>query len=83
MGLGVLLSEIVGVIGADHGDTGLLMDLQDRLVHDLLIPDAVVLQFQIEPIRAEQLRHFQRVGLGVVILPVPQAAGDLPCQTRR
>ena len=45
MGLGVLLPEIVGVIGADHGDTGLLMDLQDRLVHDLLIPDAVVLQF--------------------------------------
>ena len=45
MGLGVLLPEIVGVIGADHGDTGLLMDLQDRLVHDLLITDAVVLQF--------------------------------------
>ena len=45
MGLGVLLPEIVGVIGADHRDTGLLMDLQDRLVHDLLIPDAVVLQF--------------------------------------
>ena len=43
--LGVLLPEVVGVIGADHGDTGLLMDLQDRLVHDLLITDAVVLQF--------------------------------------
>ena len=45
MGLGVLLPKIVGVIGADHGDAGLLMDLQDRLVHDLLITDAVVLQF--------------------------------------
>ena len=45
MGLGVLLPKIVGVIGADHGDAGLLMDLQDRLVHDLLIPDAVILQF--------------------------------------
>ena len=45
MGLSVPLPKIVGVIGADHGDTGLLMDLQDRLVHDLLIPDAVILQF--------------------------------------
>ena len=45
MGLGVPLPKIVGVIGADHRDTGLLMNLQDRLVHDLLIPDAVILQF--------------------------------------
>ena len=45
VGLGVLLSEIVGVIGADHGDAGLLMDLQNRLIHQLLVPDAVILQF--------------------------------------
>ena len=45
MGLGVPLPEIVGVIGADHGDAGLLVNFQDGLVHDLLIPDAVILQF--------------------------------------
>ena len=45
MGLGVLLPEIVGVIGAGHGDAGLLMDLQNRLIHQLLVPDAVILQF--------------------------------------
>ena len=45
MGLGVLLPEVVGVVGTDHGDAGLLMDFQDGLVHQLLIPDAVILQF--------------------------------------
>ena len=82
MSLGVLLSEIMGIVGADHGDAGLLMDFQDGLVHQLLITDAVILQFQIEAVRAEQLRHFQRVGLGVVILSIPQTAGDLTGQTR-
>ena len=83
MGLGVLLPEVVGVVSTDHGDAGLLMDFQDGLVHQLLIPDAVILQFQIEPLRAEQLRHFQRIGLGAVIFPVPQATGNLAGQTRR
>ena len=81
MSLGVLLTEVVGVVGADHGDAGLLMNFQDGLVHQLLVPDAVVLQFQIEPVRPEQRCHFQSVGLGVVVLSVPQAAGNLTRQT--
>ena len=80
--LGVLLSEIVCIVGADHGDAGLLMDFQDRLVHDFLIPDTVILQLQIEAIRAKQLRHFQSIGLGIVVFAVPQTAGDLTGQTR-
>ncbi len=83
VGLRVLLPEVVCVIGAHHGQTRLLVDPEDALVHDLLVPDAVVLELQVEVVRAEDIRQLQGVVLGVLILPVPQPPGDLPRQTRR
>ncbi len=56
------------------------MQSQDALVHDGLIADAVILQFQIEAVRAEQLRYVQRVFLGVVILAIAQTAGISPAR---
>lgn len=81
MRLGVLLAEIVGIIGADHGNPGFLMDFQNRLVYQLLIPDTVVLKLQIKVLRAKQLRHLKGVCLGVIIFAVAETAGNLTCQT--
>ena len=81
VGLRVLLAEIVGIIGADHGNPGFLMDFQNRLVYQLLIPDTVVLKLQIKVLRAKQLRHLKGVCLGVIIFAVAETAGNLTCQT--
>ena len=43
----------------------------------------MVLQLQIEMIRAEDLRHFQGVVFGVFVFPVPQHPGQLTGQTGR
>ena len=44
VGLRVLLSEVVGVVGADHGQARLLVNPQNPPVHHRLVPDAVVLE---------------------------------------
>ena len=59
------------------------MDAQDAPVHLLLVGDTVVLELQIQMLRAEDIRKLQGIGLGVFILAVAQPAGDLACQTRR
>ena len=73
----------MGVVGADHGDACLLVDAQNPTVHLHLVGDAVVLEFQIEPVRSKEVRHLQGVGLGVFILAVPEPPWDLPRQARR
>ena len=83
VGLRVLLAQVVGVVGADHGDARLLVDAQNPTVHLHLVRDAVVLEFQVEPVRPEEVRHLQGVGLGVFILPVTETPGNLPRQARR
>ena len=80
MGLGVLFSQIVGVIGADHGNSGLLMEAQQSPVHLRLLRDAVVLQLQIEFSGAENVLHLQGVLLGVLKFAVTQQLGDLAGQ---
>ena len=82
VGLGVLLPEVVCVIGAHHGDARLLMEPQDTLVHDGLVPDTVVLKLQIKVVRSEDFAHLQSVVFCVFILPVPQHPGNFARQTR-
>ena len=53
------------------------MDAEDAPVHLRLVRDAVVLELQVEMVRAEDLGHGQGVGFGVLILAVPEALGDL------
>ena len=77
MGIRVCLMNIVGVIGADHGKPRLLVNPEQALVDDCLVPDAVILQLQIEVVRAEDVGQFQGVGLGVFVFPVPQHSGNL------
>ena len=81
--LGVLLAQIVGVVGAHHGNARLVVQPQDAPVHLCLLPDAVILQFQIEIALPEDILHGQRVLLRALIVPVHQPPGDLARQTRR
>ena len=55
VGLRVLLPEVVRVVGAHHRQPRLPVDAEDALVHDGLVPDAVVLELQIEAVRAEDV----------------------------
>ena len=83
VGLRVLLPEVVRVVGAHHRQPRLPVDAEDALVHDGLVPDAVVLELQIETVRAEDVGELQGIGLGVLVLPVPQPPGDLPGEAGR
>ena len=83
MALGVLRPQVVGVVGADQWDARLLMDAEQIPVHQRLLGDAVVLQFQIEVILPEDLLHGQGVLPGPVVVAVDQPLGDLPGQTGR
>ena len=82
VGLRVLLPEVVGVVGAHHGQPRLLVEPEDALIHDLLVPDAVVLELQVEVVRAEDVRQLQGVVPGILVLPVPQPPGDFAGQAR-
>ena len=79
--LRIFLAEIVGVIGTDKRNAGFLMQTQQAAVDFYLFPDAVILQFQIEVLRSEQFRQFQRIGFCVFILAVAQTLGNLAGQT--
>ena len=83
MALGVLRAEIVGVVGADQGDTRLLMYFQQTAVDLRLLGNTVVLKLQIEIIPAEYFLHLQGIFLGTVIVAVEDALGDFSGQARR
>ena len=82
VGLSVLPAQIVGVVGADHGDAGLLVDAQHPLVHRPLVRNTVVLELQIKSFRSKQLRKLQGTALCVFILAVAQPPRDLAGETR-
>ena len=83
VGFRILTAQVVGIVGADQRQARLLVEAQQVLVHLCLLGDAMVLQLQIEAVGAEDLRHLQRVGLGIFILAVAQALGDLARKARR
>ena len=81
--LGVLLPQVVGVVGTHQRDTCLVVDAQQLPVHLRLVGDAVVLQLQIEAVLPEDVPHGQGIFLRPVIVAVQQPAGYLTGQTRR
>ena len=83
VGLGVLLAEIVGIIGADQGKPRLLVHPEQRLVYQGLVPDAMVLHLQVEVLRAKNTGQLQRVAFGIFVLSIPQLPGNLPRQACR
>ena len=72
----------MGVVGADQGQSRLPVHPQQLPVHHSLVPDAVVLELQIEVLRPEDPAKLQGVVLRVFVLPVPQPPGNLPCKAR-
>ena len=83
VGLCVFFAEVMGVVGADHGEACLLVEPQDLPVHDGLVPDTMVLDLQIEPVRAEELGQLQGVLFCVFILAVAQLLGNFTGQAGR
>ena len=83
MGLGVLLPEIVGVVGADQGNARLLVQAQQAPVHRGLLGNAVVLKLQIEIATSQNVLHGQGIFLGPLIVAADQAAGNFTGQARR
>ena len=80
MALGVLPAQIMGVVGADQGNTCLLVQAQQAPVHRGLVGDAVILKLQIEVALAQNVLHGQGIFLGPVIVAVYQAAGNFSGQ---
>ena len=83
MAFGVLLADVVGVVGADHGNACFLMDLQKLAVYLCLLPYAVILQFEIKIVLPEKLLHLQGILFCTLIVSVEDPLGDLAGQTRR
>ena len=77
------LGQVVAVVGAHQGDACLVVELEQPLVDDLLVPDAVVLELQIEIPLSKEVLHLQGVFLCAVIGHGEDAPGDLTGQTRR
>ena len=68
--LRVLGGQVVAVVGAHQGDARLQVDAEEGLVHHRLVPDAVVLELQVEPVLSEEALHLQGVVLCAVIISV-------------
>ena len=81
--LTVLAREIMRVVRRHERKARLLRDAQQAAVDLTLLRNAVVLQLQIEMLRAENAGKLQRIGLGSVIVPGAQPARDLARQTGR
>ena len=66
----------MGIIGHDQRKTGLTSDTHHALIHRPLFFNAVILQLQIEMIRAKQRCHLQRMCLRGLIVLFHQVLGD-------
>ncbi len=71
----------MAVVGAHQGDARILVEAQKALVDNDLTADAVVLELQIEAVRAKDVPQLQGPGLGGGVVAGGQPLGDLPGQT--
>ena len=81
--VGILFPQIMGVIGTYQRNARLLMHPQQRPVDDGLVGNAVILQFQVVVVLAEQIVHLQGVGLGPLVIVVQDPLGHLAGQASR
>ena len=73
----------MGIIGHDHGQSGLPGDSGNTLVDSTLFRDAMILQFQIEIIFSEDFSQFQGIRLGCIVVLFHQPLRNGTCQTGR
>ena len=81
MALGILMAEVVGIVGAHQRDAGLIVHPQQGTVDGGLVRDAVILQLQIEIVLPQNVLQFQRIGLGPIVVAIQNAAGNLTGKT--
>ena len=81
--VGIFLAQIVGVIGDHQGQARFPCHAHHALVHRHLLLDAMILQFQIEMLRAEDPCHAQSIGLGSLIIFSHQVLGHAAGQAGR
>ena len=79
--LSIFTAQIVGIVGDDQGQTGLTGDALYALVDRPLLLNSVILQFQIEAVRAENFCHLQGMSLGGLVILFHQILGDRTGQT--
>ena len=78
MGFGVLLLQVVRVVRGDRGQAELGGDAQHPLRNELLLLDAVILDFEPESIRSKRPREPLGAGLRRLEIPLAQIQGDFP-----
>ena len=73
----VFLAEVVCIVRRHHGDAKIRRQPKHSLCDQSLFPDAVVLHFEPEPIRPEQLRQPLRARLRLLVVALPEIERDL------
>ena len=79
--VGVFLIYIVSIVGEDEGNAGFFVDPDQAGSSPLLIRDAVVLDFKIEILFAEEVSQLQRLALCLVIVAANNALSNVPSHT--
>ena len=81
--LGIVVVEVVAIVGTGQGDTKLLMDFQQAGIGDALMVETIGLHFQIEVFLSEDLLKLpgDRQRAGHVLLA--DEIGNLPAETAR
>ena len=75
--LGVLLRDIVGIVGRCHRDTGFPREADKLRQNDPILLQTVILQFNVVVALAEKVPIPQRRLLGAVVIPCQNRSGDL------
>ena len=78
--LGVLLRDIVGIVGRCHRDTGFPREADKLRQNDPILLQTVVLQFNVVVALAEKVPIPQRRLLGAVVIPCQNRSGNLACK---
>lgn len=81
--LGVILPQIVGVVGGCHRDAGLPRQFDELGQDDSILFEAVVLQFDVVIALAEQLLIPQGRGLCPLVVSRQNGLRDLACEARQ
>ena len=78
--LGVLLRDIVGIVGCRHRDTGFPREADKLRQNDPVLLQTVILQFNVVVALAEKVPIPQRRLLGTVVIPCQNRSGNLACK---
>src|ERR1019366_5746126 len=81
--MGVILAEIVAVIGRDQRDVEFLLQLQQVRLDARFLRQSLVLNFEIEISFAKNVAKRNRGFASCVVLPFREVLGDFALKTRR